>query len=243
VTPSRTTAEARETRRGGEAKEVSGVNSAGLGPSRPMRADARHNHEQLLVAARDLFIEEGPEVPLEEIARSAGVGIATLYRRFADRPALTRAVLLEALSRTEHAARSARDTSASPFATLAEYMHAVLDLRTSALIPALLAELADDDSRLRQHREAIVAVVQDMIDDGHARGALRRDVTAADIGLLLVRLSRPLPGRLSKDVEMAYAHRHLDIVLAGLAAPDDESGLPGPTLTLAELRAARSDPA
>jgi AcrR family transcriptional regulator len=53
-----------------------------------MRADARRNHERLLEAARDVFVEQGPGASLEEIARRAEVGIATLYRRFPTRDVL-----------------------------------------------------------------------------------------------------------------------------------------------------------
>ena len=61
-----------------------------------MRVDARRNLEQLLAAARDLVAEKGAGVALEEVAQRAGVGIATLYRRFPDRTALLRGVVLDA---------------------------------------------------------------------------------------------------------------------------------------------------
>lgn len=60
---------------------------------RPLRADAARNVEKIVRAARDVYAEQGPEVPLDEIARRAGVGIATLFRRFPDKAALLRAVL------------------------------------------------------------------------------------------------------------------------------------------------------
>src|SRR5690349_16231486 len=57
-----------------------------------LRADARRNREQIIAAAKKMFLEFGPDVPMEEIARGAGVGVGTLYRRFPDREALIRAV-------------------------------------------------------------------------------------------------------------------------------------------------------
>ncbi|MER7507745.1 helix-turn-helix domain-containing protein [Streptomyces lavendulae] len=60
---------------------------------RPLRADAARNVEKIVRAARDVYAEQGPEAPLDEIARRAGVGIATLFRRFPDKAALLRAVL------------------------------------------------------------------------------------------------------------------------------------------------------
>ena len=65
----------------------------GSAPRRPLRADARDNRRRLIEAARDVLIERGPAAPLEEIARRAGTGIATLYRHFPDRQALIRDVI------------------------------------------------------------------------------------------------------------------------------------------------------
>src|SRR4029450_10126524 len=60
---------------------------------RPLRLDARRNREAIVQAARQVFCDHGLEAPLEQIARQAGVGIATLYRRFPNRAALLDAVL------------------------------------------------------------------------------------------------------------------------------------------------------
>jgi AcrR family transcriptional regulator len=60
----------------------------GVAEARPLRADARRNRDALLAAAAAQFAERGVEAPLEDIARSAGVGIGTLYRHFPTRDAL-----------------------------------------------------------------------------------------------------------------------------------------------------------
>src|SRR5437660_7832920 len=110
-----------------------------LGDGRPLRADARRNREQLLAAARDVFVEQGAGAPLDEIARRAGVGIATLYRHFPDRTALMRAVALDLLDRVAAEAEKALAEERDPFEALARYMHAALEQRISAVIPALAA--------------------------------------------------------------------------------------------------------
>src|SRR5437763_5368082 len=112
---------------------------------RAVRADATENRRRLLIAARDLFVEQGPGVALEEISRRAGCGIATLYRRFPDRGTLMRAVVLDALERTVEQAREAADEEADRFAALVGYMHAALDIRAAAVIPALLDSIALQD--------------------------------------------------------------------------------------------------
>src|SRR3954453_1295733 len=69
---------------------------------RPQRADARRNYEKVLAAAREVFAEEGTSAPLDDTARRADVGIATLYRHFPTRQHLLEAVYVgefEAISR------------------------------------------------------------------------------------------------------------------------------------------------
>ena len=205
-----------------------------------LRADARRNHEQVLAAAREVFVERGPGAPLEEVASRAGVGIATLYRRFADRETLLRAVVLRALEDSRSAAEAAlssADDGATGLDALAEYMHAVLDLRVSAVVPLALDRLDLDDPELRPVREASAAAVERLIEAAHADGSLPGQVTFADIGTMLVRLSRPLPGSVPLPTNDTLAHRHLDLVLAGLRSDPDVLAEKG--LSRQELRAER----
>ncbi|MEV1003074.1 helix-turn-helix domain-containing protein [Nonomuraea sp. NPDC050202] len=66
--------------------------------SRRLRADAARNSEKILRAAREIYAEQGPDAMLEDIARHAGVGIATLYRRFPNKGELVRAALDQAIA-------------------------------------------------------------------------------------------------------------------------------------------------
>ena len=113
-----------------------------------MRADARRNLEQLLAAARDLVAEKGAGVALEEVAQRAGVGIATLYRRFPDRTALLRGVVLDALEQTRAAAERAAEEHDDAFEALAAYLRAALELRVSAVIPQVLDVLDLEEPEL-----------------------------------------------------------------------------------------------
>lgn len=207
-------------------------------PGRPLRVDARDNRRRLLEAARDVFIERGPGASLEEIARRAGTGIATLYRRFPDRRALIRDVVLDALQRTAEEARQAAGEEPDPFIALARYMHRAIDVRTAAVIPALLGLIPFDDEEIARARQAGLVAVQALVDAAHRAGALRPDVTSGDIGMLTVRLSHPLPGGFPPEVNHRLSHRHLSLVIDGLRAttPRQPAGLGGPALTLADLR-------
>ena len=204
---------------------------------RPLRADARDNRERLLDAARDLFIEYGPRASLDEIARRAGIGIATLYRRFPQRQALMHAVVLDALLRTAAEARQAADEEPDPFGALVRYMHRVIAVRTAAVIPALLGEISLDDEEIMRAREAVSAPVEALVEAAHRAGTLRQDVTSADIGMLTVRMSRPLAGGFSRETNTGLSHRHLDLVIDGLrAAAQPGAPLRGPAVTLDDLR-------
>jgi AcrR family transcriptional regulator len=201
-----------------------------------LRADARRNRDQLLAAARDMFVENGLDAPLDDIARRAGVGIATLYRRFPDRSALQRAVAIDVLRRIGNEAAAALDEEPDAFSALARYMHRALDARVAAVMPALGPSMTPlDDTEFLAARDAAVEPVEQMIARAQADGTLRRDVTFGDIGLLLIRLSRPLPSAFPPEIERDLAHRHLDLLLAGLRVPPD-SPLSGPALTLDDLR-------
>jgi len=203
-----------------------------------LRADARLNRALILVAAREAFVERGPGAPLEEIAQRAGTGIATLYRRFPDRQSLMRAVVLDALGRVAEAARRAADEEPEPFTALVRYMHLALDAQIGAVVPVLLEEITLDDDVMLQARDESTRLVQHLIDAAHRAGTLRSDVTFGDISLFIVRLSRPLPGAFTRELNDRLAHRHLELVVSALRSASDRPAavLAGPALTLKDLR-------
>ncbi len=199
-----------------------------------LRADARRNREQVLAAARDVFVEVGPDAPLDEVARRAGVGIATLYRRFPDRESLQRAVALNVLAQAGAAAAQAEADEPDAWRALARYMHAAVDLRISAVMPALLGRVSFEDAEFKAAREAATAPVLRIIAAGRNARQLRSDIEFGDVGLLLIRLCRPLPGPIPPELDVQLAHRHLDLFLAALHPCNDS--LRGPALSLPELQ-------
>ena len=205
-----------------------------------MRADARRNRERLLAAARDVLVDQGPDAPLDAISTAAAVGIATLYRRFPDRRALVRAVVLDVLGLAAEEARLALAEEPDAFLALARYLHRALDLRVSAVMPALLDHIPLDDEEFASIRTRSWELFHELVERAHAAGTLRSDATFADIGLLLVRLARPLPGPIPRDLDNRLAHRHLELLLDGLRSDRAEPAvpLPEPALTLADLLAA-----
>jgi AcrR family transcriptional regulator len=201
-----------------------------------LRADARRNRDQILLAAREVFIERGPDAPLDEVARRAGVGNATLYRRFPDRGSLLRAVVADIFRRVGGEARLALAEEPDAFEALARYMHRALDLRIGAVLPGLIG-LVDLDDEVVAVRANLADAARELVDRAHAAGTLRQDVAEGDIGTMLIRLSRPLPTPLPPELDRALAHRHLDVLLDGLRVPRYvQRTLSGPAMTFDDLR-------
>src|SRR5262245_31125912 len=182
-----------------------------------MRSDALRNRERLLNAARDAFVVQGVDVPLEDIAQRAGVGIATLYRRFPDRAALMRAVALHVLAQVAAEARAALAEEGDSFQALARYLHRALDLRIAAVMPVLGGRVdLEHDNELKQARDHLASLFETMVRAAWRSGQLRTDIGLGDVGLMVIRLARPLPGAMTRELDDAAAHRRLHIMLDSL---------------------------
>jgi AcrR family transcriptional regulator len=203
-------------------------------PSVRLRADAYRNRERIVAAARDALVEHGVEVSLDEIARRAGIGNATLYRHFPDRWELIRTVVLSVLTRAAEQGEAALAEEPDPFEALRRFVHNAADERIGALCP-LLSDWVDKDSAVfRAARLRLEDVISAIVAAAQQSGGLRTDVAVGDILLIATQLTRPLPGRGCMDLR-GFMHRHLELLLDGLRTPRP-SALPGPAATIQNLR-------
>lgn len=200
------------------------------------RADALRNRERIITAAREMFVEHGPQVPLDEIARRAGVGNATLYRNFPDRDALVREVLCSVMDRTAEAAKCALAETGDAFAALERFAHAAAEERISALCPMVSSTFDRNHPDLEAARERVEALIAEVMDRAKAAGQLRTDVGVGDLMVAAAQLSRPPAGTACLDADR-FVHRHLQLFLDGLRAPA-RSVLPGTAVTMEDLRQA-----
>ncbi|MEV6672503.1 helix-turn-helix domain-containing protein [Streptomyces sp. NPDC051162] len=206
-------------------------------PQPRLRADALRNRERIIAAAREALVEYGDETSLDEIARRAGVGNATLYRHFADRSELIRHVTLFVLGRLADQAERARAEEPDAFHALRRFAHAAADERVGALC-TLFAESIDPT-----HPDHVAAggrldrAVEELIEAARASGQLRADVAVGDLMIALAQLTRPLPGK-GCDTFDAFVHRHVQLFLDGLMNPA-RSELPGSAASLEALRRSR----
>ena len=198
-------------------------------PSPPGRRDAVRNYHRVLNAAREVLGESGADASMEEIAARAGVGMGTVYRRFANKDALidelVRLSLCEALDLATGAlARPGGDGLeqflrglGALFAAHAKYAH-------------LLLERSVDGAAAREIRTAI----QELTSRALAAGTLNPGVTVGDV-MALVWGMRGLT-ETTDEVAPGTWQRFLDIHLAGLRAPGPLSGTPSMSAgQLAEL--------
>ncbi|MCL7428692.1 TetR/AcrR family transcriptional regulator [Streptomyces sp. YS415] len=200
------------------------------------RADALRNRERIVTAAREMFVEHGPDVPLDDIARRAGVGNATVYRNFPDRDALVREVVCSVMDRTVAAAEIALAESGDAFEALERFVHTSADERISALCPMISSTFDQNHPDLEAARERSEQVIEAVMERARAAGQLRTDVGVGDLMVAVAQLSRPPAGTGCMDVDR-FVHRHLQLFLDGLRAPA-RSVLPGTAVTLEDLRQA-----
>jgi AcrR family transcriptional regulator len=153
---------------------------------RRLRADAERNRAALLDAAREVFAEQGLEAPLEEIALRAGVGIATLYRRFPNRGQLVAAALVGNFARYAEAAERALAVP-DPWAGFAGFIERICELQAADRgLSDLLSMALPGDERIEQLRRLANDRVVELIERTKAAGRLREDFVGEDILLLLV---------------------------------------------------------
>ncbi|OIJ67618.1 TetR/AcrR family transcriptional regulator [Streptomyces mangrovisoli] len=200
------------------------------------RADALRNRERIVIAAREMFVEYGPEVPLDEIARRAGVGNATVYRNFPDRDALVREVVCSVMDRTAEAAEQALAETGDAFAALERFVHTAADERISALCPMISSTFDQHHPDLEASRRRVEELVAEVMDRAKAAGQLRGDVGVGDLMVVVAQLSRPPAGADCLSIDR-FVHRHLQLFLDGLRAPA-RSTLPGTAVTMEDLRQA-----
>jgi len=199
-----------------------------------LRADATRNRERIVAAAQEAFIEFGPDVPLDEIARRAGIGNATLYRHFADRRELFRSVVLSVLAVSSKEKEAIMEDAPDAFTALEGFVHGAVEWKVGALCPMLSEWMDVAEPDIVAARDRLDIVVGSVIDHAQAEGSLRSDIGPGDIMILASQIARPLPGAAPADHNY-FVHRHLQLVLDGLRAPQ-RSTLPGRPATLEDLR-------
>jgi AcrR family transcriptional regulator len=179
------------------------------------RADARANRDRLIEAAREAFAG-GDAVPLEAIARAAGVGIGTLYRHFPRREALVEAVYYEQVRDLRTGAATLL-AAGPPSAALRGWMGLFADWAEAkhGMVETLAAMRASGELDRDAGRREIADIIAGLLAAGAAAEELRADLDPEDVRSLLA-------GVLATAADRGQADRLFDVVLAGLRRADAE---------------------
>jgi AcrR family transcriptional regulator len=180
-----------------------------------LRADAARNRDRLIGAAAELFADRGVDVPLEEVAKRAGVSIGTLYNHFPNRGALLEAVLPEPLAEIRRLAQESLDKpdAWSGFTALLEGMFAIQagDRALNDAVARSPVGPVDVAAECGQAGRPLTDVVQRARD----AGVLRSDFGPSDLATLIWAMSKVIA--VSGGDDMLW-RRHLGFLLDGLRA-------------------------
>ena len=202
-----------------------------------LRSDARRNLELILQAAGEAFAEGGLEVGVADIARRAGVGTATIFRRFPTKDDLVAAVFEARLQEITAIARESAELEPGMDALRSFFEKAIrFQIRDRGFLENVGKRAFADDPRFTAATDEIFAVLDGIVAGAKAAGELRDDVETADLPVLLHAVCN---GALFTETSSDELwRRYLDIMLDGLR-PQNASKLSCPAPTLADLTAQR----
>lgn len=197
------------------------------------RGEARRNDAAILAAARAVFVAD-PDAPISAVAERAGVGISSLYRRYASKEELLRKLCSDGLQQYVDIAREAiEDESSDPWDGFARFMQRIVDADTHTLTINLAGRFRPTKS---EYSNASLAddLNRRLVARAQAAGVLRDDITADDLGYIFEQVASVHGATPARTTELR--NRYLALHLDALRAPGHVP-LPGPAPTSAEQHA------
>ncbi|HEU5417445.1 MAG TPA: helix-turn-helix domain-containing protein [Streptosporangiaceae bacterium] len=169
------------------------------GPARAQRADARSNRAAILDAAQEVFGEGGESASTEEVARRAGVGIATVFRHFPTKSELLVEVLVQRFGRLRDRAAELTGDANPGEALFVMFTEIVTDAPGKIAIADALVDAGGVTGRAEQASQELSQAVDVLLRRAQQAGAIRADVGLPEFYALMVGMSR------------AGAHAQLDL--------------------------------
>jgi AcrR family transcriptional regulator len=198
-------------------------------PTRPLRRDAERNRQRILKAALEVFTERGLDASLDEVARHAGVGVGTVYRRFRTKEELVEALFV---NRIEEVAALAEEATraADPWSGLACFMEqAATILAEDTGLRQMLMFATYGGDRVRYARQRNAPLVTKLVERAQAAGQLRSDLRPTDIPFIVFVLTDA--AQFARRVNPDIWRRYLTLILDGLRpGREGVSPLPVPAL-------------
>ena len=204
---------------------------------RPLRRDAERNRQRILEAAAEVFTERGLDVSLDEVARHAGVGVGTVYRRFRTKEDLVEALFMDRVEEVATLAEAAAE-AADPWSGLVSFMEQMTAMLAGNLgLRQMLMFATYGRDRVRYARQRNAPPVTRLVERAQAAGQLRSDLEQTDIPFIVFVLTEV--AQVAREVSPEIWRRYLALVLDGLR-PEREgvAPLPVPALRPEELEMA-----
>ena len=192
---------------------------------RPLRADAARNRARILTAAAEVFAERGLDVTLDDIAAHAGLGVGTVYRRFADREALVEALFDDRmqvkLARLRLALEVPAEQAYDAFVEVTREMceHLAYD---RGMRQVMLSSVYGHDEVARC-RDEMTVIGDELVQRAKATGKLRADFEATDLAAIMLMIGAIAD--FASVVAPDLWRRYFDMIIDGLRPP--AAGAPG----------------
>jgi AcrR family transcriptional regulator len=210
------------------------VNGSQQPPARLLRKDAERNRQRILAAAAEVFTERGLDATLDDVARHAGVGVGTVYRRFPDKASLADALFDE---RIDALAAMAERAQAEPdaWAGLVSFLeHSAEMLASDRGLRQILMFAAQGHDRVAGARDRMRPAIDSLLKRAQADGQVRADLAATDIPIIEFMLAAV--AEYARQVRPAVWRRYLALMLDALrTARPPGSPLPEPELSPDEM--------
>ena len=183
---------------------------------RQLRADARRNRERILESARAVFSERGIDAQIDDIARRASVGVGTVYRHFPTKEALMVELVRQKFRLFAENASQALDNDGDPFTVLVDLLrrNAEAAAGDAAMQHALSGVGENIWTQAEPEKRELSQATQELVERAQRSGAMRLDVGAADISMLMCAVCSTMA---HTDLGFDW-QRHLDLVINMLRA-------------------------
>jgi AcrR family transcriptional regulator len=205
--------------------------------ARPLRRDAERNRQRILKAASEVFTECGLDVSLDQVARHAGVGVGTVYRRFGTKEDLVEALFIDRIEEVAALAEEAAEAT-DPWSGLVCFMEQMTAMLAGDLgLRQMLMFATYGRDKVWYARQRNAPLMTRLVERAQAAGQLRSDLKQTDIPFIVFVLTEV--AQLARQVSPEIWRRYLALVLDGLR-PEREgvTPLPVPALRPEEMEMA-----
>ncbi|NKY33893.1 TetR/AcrR family transcriptional regulator [Nocardia speluncae] len=185
---------------------------------RRLRVDAARNQQRILDAARELFADRGLEITLDDVAARAGVGVGTVYRRFANKRELISEVFAVHVREFAEAAQDAL-TEANPWEGVVRlFDYACRHMATNRGFSEVMLAMHDDPDRLTLPREQLGPAVAAVMERARNAGVLQPGIEDTDLFALIYMVDSL--AEFARPVDSDIWRRYMAITLNGIRAQD-----------------------